>query len=144
MAAVVVDASVMVALYVDEPLSAPARAALLRSREAGDDLHAPDLLLIECANALWKRVDRGELDRDSAMAAIAALSTLEDLDRHPLDERLVPPALSLAIAHSLTTYDAAYAALAVQLGGKVISADSRFVERASRAGLPVAAVAADG
>jgi predicted nucleic acid-binding protein len=143
MAAVVVDASVMVALYVDEPLSAPARAALLRSREAGDDLHAPDLLLIECANALWKRVDRGELDRDSAMAAIAALSTLEDLDRHPLDERLVPPALSLAMTHSLTAYDAAYAALAVQLGGKVISGDNRFVERASRAGLPVAAVAAD-
>jgi predicted nucleic acid-binding protein len=140
MAAIVVDASVMVALYVEEPLSAPARAALLRSREAGDDLHAPDLLLIECANAFWKRVGRGELDRDSAMAAITALSTLEDLDRHPLDGRLVPPALSLAIAHSLTAYDAAYAALAVQLGGTVLSGDGRFVERASQAGLPVVAV----
>ena len=132
----------MVALYVDEPLSAPARAALFRSREAGDDLHAPDLLLIECANAFWKRVARGELGRDSAMAAINALSTLEDLDRHPLDEQLVPPALSLAIAHSLTAYDAAYAALAVQLGGIVISGDNRFVDRASQAGLPVVAAAA--
>lgn len=140
MAAIVVDASVMVALYIEEPLSAPARAALVRSREAGDDLHAPDLLLIECANAFWKRVGRGELDRDSAMDAIAALSTLEDLDRHPLDGRLVPPALSLAIAHSLTAYDAAYAALAVQLGGTVLSGDGRFVERASQAGLPVVAV----
>jgi predicted nucleic acid-binding protein len=140
MAAIVVDASVMVALYVEEPLSEPARAALLRSREAGDDLHAPDLLLIECANALWKRVGRGEFDRDSAMTAIAELSKLEDLDRHPLDERLVPPALSLAIAHSLTAYDAAYAALAVQLGGTVLSGDNRFVERASQAGLPVVAV----
>jgi predicted nucleic acid-binding protein len=108
MAAIVVDAGVMAALYVDEPLSAPARAALLHHREAGDDLHAPDLLLIECANAFWKRVGRGELDRDSAMAAIAELSMLEDLDRHPLDGGLVPPALSLAIAHSLTVYDAAY------------------------------------
>lgn len=140
MAAIVVDASVMVALYVEEPLSEPARAALLRSREAGDDLHAPDLLLIECANALWKRVGRGELDRDSAMTAIAELSKLEDLDRHPLDERLVPPALSLAIAHSLTAYDAAYAALAVQLGGTVLSGNNRFIERASQAGLPVVAV----
>jgi predicted nucleic acid-binding protein len=141
-APIVVDASVMVALYVEEPLSAPARAALLRAREAGEDLHAPDLLLIECANAFWKRVGRGELDRDSAMTAIDALSTLEDLDRHPLDGQLVPPALSLAIAHSLTAYDAAYAALAVQLGGTVISGDGRFVERASQAGLPVTAVAA--
>ena len=143
MAAIVVDASVMVALYVDEPLSEPARAALLRSREAGDDLHAPDLLLVECANALWKRVRRDELDRDSAMTAIGALSTVEDLERHPMDDRLVPPALSLAIAHSLTAYDAAYAALAVQLGGSVISGDTRFVERASQAGLPVVAAAAE-
>jgi predicted nucleic acid-binding protein len=140
MAAIVVDASVMVALYVEESLSAPARAALLRSREAGDDLHAPDLLLIECANAFWKRVGRGELDRDSAMTAIGELSMLEDLDRHPLDGQLVPPALSLAVAHSLTTFDAVYAALAVQLGGVVLSGDNRFVERASQAGLPVIAV----
>ena len=142
MAAIVLDASVMVALYVEERLSAAARAALVRSRESGDELHAPDLLLIECANALWKRVGRGELDRDSAMIAITELSTLEDLDCHPMDEHLVPPALSLAIAHSLTAYDATYAALAVQLGGVVLTGDRRFVEQASQAGLPVVAVAA--
>jgi predicted nucleic acid-binding protein len=140
-AAIVVDASVMVSLYLEEPLSGAARKSLLEARESGDDLHAPDLLLIECANALWKRVGRGELDRESAMTAINAISTLEELERHPLDERLVPPALSLAIAHSLTAYDAAYAALAVQLGGIVISGDKRFVARASEAGLPVRAVA---
>ena len=140
MATVVVDASVIVALYIDEPLSPAARAALVRSRDAGDELHAPDLLLIECANAFWKRVGRGELDRDSAMAAIGDLSSLADLSRHPMDARLVPPALSLAIAHSLTAYDAAYAALAVQLGGSVLTGDRRFVERASRAGLPVVAL----
>lgn len=133
----------MVALYLEEPLSTPARAALLDCREAGDDLHAPDLLLVEFANALWKRVARDELDRDSAMTAINALSNLDELNRHPLDEQLVPPALSLAIAHSLTAYDATYAALAVQLGGTVISGDTRFVERSARAGLPVTAVAAE-
>jgi predicted nucleic acid-binding protein len=140
-AAVVVDASIMVALYVEEALSEPARSALLRAREAGDELHAPDLILIECANALWKRAARGELDRASAMTAIGDLSSLEDVSFHPLDAQLTPPALSLAMAHSLTAYDAAYAALAVQLGGGVISGDKRFVERASEAGLPVAAVA---
>lgn len=133
----------MVALYVDEPLSAPARAALLRAREADDQLHAPDLLLVECANAFWKRVGRGELGREAAMTAIGALSNLEDLDRHPLDGSLVPSALSLAIAHSLTAYDAAYAALAVQLGGTVISGDGRFVKRGSEAGLPVVAVGSE-
>lgn len=143
MGAIVLDASVVAALYVEEPLSIAARAALLRSREADDRLHAPDLLLAECANVFWKRVRRGELDRESAMSAITALSRLRELERHPLDERLVAPALSLAIAHSLTAYDATYAALAVQLGGAVLSADARFVELASRAGLPVVALAVD-
>ena len=41
------------------------------------------------------------------------------------------------MAHSLTAYDAAYAALAVQLGGVAISGDRRFVKRAAEAGLPV-------
>ena len=76
MAAIVLDASVMVALHVEEPLSGAARAALVRSRESGDEIHAPDQLLIECANALWKRVDRGELDRDSAMIAITSCRLL--------------------------------------------------------------------
>jgi len=123
-------------------MSAPARAALLHARDAGHDLHAPDLILIESANALWKRVGRGELDRDSAMAALGALSNLDDLERHPLDAPLAMPALSLAIAHSLTACDALYAALAVQLGGNVISGDRRFVEQATEAGLPVSAIAA--
>jgi len=143
MATVVVDASVIVALYVDEPLSPVARAALVRSRDAGDDLHAPDLLLVECANAFWKRVGRGELDRESAMAAIGDLSSLADLSRNPMDARLGPPALSLAVAHSLTAYDAVYAALAVQLGGSVLTGDRRFVERATQAGLPVVAIEAE-
>jgi predicted nucleic acid-binding protein len=140
MAEIVIDASVVVALYVEEPLSAAAEATLTRARDEGAGLHAPDLLLIECANAFWKRVQRGELDRASAMTAIAELSRLEALHLHPLDAHLVPPALSLAIAHSLTAYDAAYAALAVQLGGVAVSGDRRFLERATEGGLPVVEV----
>jgi predicted nucleic acid-binding protein len=139
-AAVVVDASVMVSLFVEEKASAPARSALLRAREDGHSLHAPDLILAECANAFWKRVGRGEFGRDAAMAALGALSNLDDLKRHALDAPLALPALSLAMAHSLTAYDALYAALAVQLGGTVLSGDKRFVERATEAGLPVVSV----
>lgn len=95
--------------------------------------------MIECANAFWKRVGRGELDRDSALHAIDSLSALGDLEWHRLDGRLVSSALSLAVAHLLTAYDAVYAALATQLGGTVVTGDARFVERASKAGLPVKA-----
>ena len=142
MSAIVVDASVVAALFLDDPFSKAAQATLARTQANDDDLHAPDLLLIECANAFWKRVHRGELDRASAMTAMGELARLEGLELHPMNHHLVPPALSIAIAHSITAYDAAYAALAVQLGGFVITADARFVERAAEAGLPVVAVKA--
>ena len=95
MAEIVVDASVIVALYVEEPLSLAAEATLTRARDEGAGLHAPDLLLIECANAFWKRVQRGELDRASAMTAIAEVSRLKQLELHPLDAPPSSPRLFL-------------------------------------------------
>jgi predicted nucleic acid-binding protein len=140
--AIVVDASVAAALFLDDPFSKAAQATFARAQANDDDLHAPDLLLIECASALWKRVYRGELDRASAMTAMGELARLEGLELHPMNHQVVPPALSIAIAHSITVYDAAYAALAVQLGGFVVTADGRFVDRAGEAGLPVAPIEA--
>ena len=140
MGPVVLDASVIAALYVEEPLSEAAQAVLFEARVNGTELHAPDLLLVECANALWKRVRRDELSAGSAMAAINDLARLADLRIHPIDARLIPPALSLAMAHGLTAYDAVYVALAVAIGGTVVSGDQRLVAKARERGLPVAAV----
>ncbi len=51
-AAFVLDASVVAALYVEEPLSEDARAMLERLATAGASLHSPELLLYEVANVL--------------------------------------------------------------------------------------------
>jgi predicted nucleic acid-binding protein len=135
----VLDASVLAAVYVDDP-SSPASGALLE-RLVGQraELHAPDLALLEVANVLWKRVRRGELVAADAMSAIADLSVAA-IRLHPAG-LLVRSALGLALAHRLTVYDAAYVALATRVGGVVVSNDSNLCRRAAEAGLPVAAPA---
>lgn len=135
MGPLVVDASVMAALYLEEAGTAPAKEALMRAYASNLDLHAPDLLLVETANVMWKRVRRGELDHESAVTAINDLSSLEDLHLHSIGGRLVRRALNVALSHELTAYDALYVALAADLGdGVLLSIDRRLVSRAAEAG----------
>jgi predicted nucleic acid-binding protein len=55
----VVDASVVIKWFVPEVHSDAARRLLERSHQ----YVAPDLLYAETANAIWKKVRRGELSR---------------------------------------------------------------------------------
>lgn len=118
----VVDASVSIKLFVEEPLSEQAQA--LFNRLASDppaDLHVPDLFYIECANILWKYSRRfGRSMEDS-------LSDLADLGRLTLhvtsNADLMEDALSLAVQTGLTAYDACYAALAHRLELPLVTAD---------------------
>lgn len=127
------DASVLAALYVDDPATEQSEAAL--SHLAGDDLHAPDFVVLEVANVLWKRVRREELHAEDAMAAIADLSAAS-IHLHPVSN-LVAQALALALAHAFTTYDATYVALATRVGGIVITNDGGMRQRGIEAGLAV-------
>ena len=68
MRAAVVDASVAVKWVLPEPDSD--RAVALRDKV----LHAPDLALAECGNALWVRVHRGVLSKAEAEICFAELS----------------------------------------------------------------------
>ena len=65
----VVDASVALKWFLDEPLREEARQVMLRD----EALHAPDLLIAEAANAVWKRMIRGDIDQPQALAIITAL-----------------------------------------------------------------------
>lgn len=70
-AAAVIDASVAIKWVVDEALSDRALAL------SGTRLVAPDLLLVECANILWKKARRGELSDAEAEAGAALLEAAE-------------------------------------------------------------------
>jgi len=118
--ALVVDASVAVKWLVVEDGSDVARDLL----DDGDDLHAPRLLVSEVANAVWRKVRLGQVDRRSAGQLIATMS--DTPVRWHADETVGADAIRLAIAHDRPVYDFMYIALAQRLGTRVVTADRRL------------------
>ena len=65
----VIDASVIAKWFFREERSDSA----LRLLDEEHELSSPDLLLPEVGNAVWKRIRRGEISRDSGQSILAAL-----------------------------------------------------------------------
>jgi predicted nucleic acid-binding protein len=116
----ILDASVVIKWFVPETLSAEAR----RRRRVIGTLHAPSLLDAELANILWKKVGRGDLTRSQADRILARLPRLR-ITRHP-DALLLTAAFDIACQAQRTVYDSLYLALALQLGGQMVSADQKL------------------
>lgn len=115
----VVDASVAIKWFIDEPDSAEA-AAVLRH-----PISAPDLLAPECANILWKKVGRGELRADEAEAIALALEGAV-ITLHSTRAYLAS-ATRIACQLGRAAYDCFYLALAERLQQPLVTADMRLV-----------------
>ena len=126
MTTAVIDSSVAVKWFVPEVLSEEAVHLL----DGTWELLAPDLLLPECVNTLWKKVTRGELQVDEARAVLVGLAQVP-LAIIPSSE-LVEAALEIAIAHQRSVYDSLYVALAVARECALITADDRLVNALAR------------
>ena len=125
MTPLVIDASVAIKWVVQE--QGTAEALLLRHRR----LAAPDLLVAECANILWKKVRRRELTEEEARFATRLLQNVE-IELVPM-RRLMPAAVELALALGHPAYDCLYLALGEASGWDVVTADDRFRVKASGA-----------
>lgn len=129
MSAIVLDASVLIKLYLNEEGS---RRAVNAAKKA-ETLLAPDLLWSEAGNILWKYVRRDEL------AADAAEAILRDMLQMPIavtaSADLVPQAFQIATEYDRTVYDSLYLALAVKAKAVVLTADRRLVN--ALAGKPI-------
>ena len=123
MAAYVVDASVAIKWVIQE---AGTEAAL---RLLGHELIAPDLLVAECANILWRKQRLGEISAREAGLAARLLERAE-LDLVPM-RRLLDRATALAIALDHPAYDAIYLALAETTGRAFVTADLRLARTAA-------------
>jgi len=131
---IVVDASVALKWVIPEVLSD--RADSLRGR--GDRLLAPDLLLPEAANALWKKLMRREITAREASQAMDLLM-VSGLDLRP-SAPLVGRALALARRLRHPVYDCVYLALAQAEGATLVTADHRLRLRSKSRGAHVAVV----
>ena len=122
----VVDASVAVKWVVPEALSEHADRLL----GSDEDLMAPELMLIEAANALWKKQHRRELSPSEALNALEIVleSGVVTFPMRPLMSR------ALAIAGRLghPVYDCVYIALAERQRATLVTADERMLRRLGR------------
>jgi predicted nucleic acid-binding protein len=118
----VVDASVGIKLFVDEPLSEQAHWLFEKLLlDPPVELYVPDLFFIECTNILWKYTHRYKRPVKDSLADLADLGHLALRVTSTAD--LMEDALSLAVQTGLTAYDACYAALARRLEIPVVTAD---------------------
>jgi predicted nucleic acid-binding protein len=120
----VVDASVAVKWVLAESDSELAQQIVHAS------LLAPDLLLIECGNAIWWHAQLGEVDPAEVPQLWAVLRAMPvEIVASP---ELVEPALDLAVALNHPIYDCLYLALALDRGARVVSTDRRFLAASRR------------
>jgi len=130
----VVDASVAVKLFVEEPLSDHTHRLFLRLlAESEARLVVPDLFYIECANILWKYTKRYGMPKREARNKFSQLKSLP-LTPIPTIE-ILEDALDLATRCGSSVYDACYVAAAMAVEVPLITADKGLVEAASS--LPV-------
>lgn len=91
------------------------------------DLVVPQLWIYEVGNTLALRFPG---DAEELLASLADF----DLTEAKLDSRWRTRAASLSVAYGVAFYDAAYHAVALRFGGVFVTADERYVRRASGAG----------
>ena len=126
----IIDASVAVKWFTPEPLHGAARALL----DAPDQRIAPDWLLVEVANVLWKQEERGEIDAELAGHVLDLLPRLVALvPAGPIVAR----ALALARRLHHPVHDCLYVALAEETGGVLVTADAGLARQSARHRLPV-------
>jgi predicted nucleic acid-binding protein len=116
----VVDASVVIKWFIDEPLHENARQ-LLTER---DIFHAPDLLIPEVGNIAWKKMMRGQIEEKQAQNITLSLRDLP-IALHSSAE-LVERALQIALAIKHPVYDCLYLACAEALGTRLVTADRKL------------------
>jgi len=120
----VIDAGVVVKWFIPEADSDIAHQLLARYLQGVDAPVAPDLLIAECGNVFWRRCRQGDITPEEATESLADLLTLQ-VPLVPATS-LVQSALSLALQHQRTVYDALYLALAQERNCDLITADERF------------------
>jgi predicted nucleic acid-binding protein len=131
----VLDASVAVRWVVTEEGSAEAVELL----ERDVTWLAPRLLLVEVASALRRKAADGAIEYAVAGESLDALlqAVADDVIRVIEDERIVAPALRLALSLGHKVPDCLYLALAEREGASLATADARLARLAASRGVRV-------
>ncbi len=135
---VVVDASLIVALIVEDDRQAAVQAHLERWVDAGEVLNAPAVLPYEVANVLARLTFDGVLAAEDIADTWSDLAALEVV-LHPFDLTQDGPALATITTQLRRRHatDSTYIRLAIQLGTAMWTLDGKLARNAADVGLPV-------
>ena len=124
MANVVVDSSVVIKWLVVEPFSVESRRILNDYQSGLTDLIAPDLLIAEVGNIVWKKQQfQGRSDAEGKVVLNAFLNLNFTLTSATT---LLQDAHQLAVLHKRTVYDSLYLALSVRENCPFVTADQKL------------------
>lgn len=126
----VIDASVAVKWFVEEPASEQARALLAKMQ---GHLHVPDIFVVEVSSALVRNANSVKATQDYYRGALWRLLDLIDqqallVERTSAGDVVEAASLALDLGHPLK--DCIYLALAMKMGCELLTCDLRFADKA--------------
>jgi predicted nucleic acid-binding protein len=124
----VIDASVAVKWYLAEVYQTEAILIL----DSDEILLAPDLLISEVGNIIWKKVRLKELSKNEAHEIITSFARVTERVQIIPGSSLLEPAFEIATAYDRTVYDALYVGLAVVHKCQLVTADRRLFNSLSK------------
>lgn len=127
---IVIDASVAVKWFLPEEGSEPA----LKLLEGPQELAAPELIRLEVAAAITRRVRLGQLSANDGQRRCQAwfAQLKEDIIMLIADNEILEETIKLALAMKHPLQDCLYLQAARHLDASLITADRTFKERAQK------------
>ena len=129
----VIDTSALVKYVLPEQDSSIVENIVALHHFGTVNLIAPEYILVESANVLWKHLERRNILPEEASESFR---TLRDLSIHLVPNGdLLDAALTLATDNHITVYDSLFCALAIPENVQLITADSPLVGRMTGTGV---------
>jgi len=135
---IILDASFIVKLFVEEQGSDLAEACLSKLLELGEEISTVDIALAETLNALWKHCTMiRDLEEGDFREAVSDLLNFWLKLEVISTQDLALDAAQLALENRITVYDALYIVATIRQKAGLATFDKRLREEAERHMIPV-------
>lgn len=121
----VVDTSVCIKNFISDSLTPKVNQLFDHLDNPDTEIFVPDLFYIECANVFWKYVRAGMYTAAEVRVDLATLKSFPLRVVSTAD--LMEDAVSIAVTHGISAYDASYVALSQQVNTILLTLDQRLV-----------------
>jgi predicted nucleic acid-binding protein len=120
----IIDSSIAIKWFVEEEFSQAAIELIQYASSAKVQLIAPDFILIETANILWKKCNRLEISNEQATQILSVLPNYFNILEPSAN--LLPLAQEISQSLNHPIYDCLYLASAQKLNAPFITADAKL------------------